>query len=455
MPQSSPRPGSITVVLWLASLVGGCGGSAENDAPAADTPHPEADLRDPASCAGCHPDHYREWSGSAHAYASTSPVLRAMIQRGQRDTGGTLGGRCAGCHAPLAVQLGLTSDGTDLAEVPEWAQGITCYFCHSVLDPTDALPETVALASDGILRGPFGDATPTSAHGSAYSAFHDRTTSQSGTLCKMCHGAAYGEWAGSLFATEDNGGVLSCGQCHMPGRQGVAATGQVPVRRVHSHMSVGVDVALTPFPEKAAQRAEIQRELDNTVTGKLCVHRFGVASPIIAVTLENVSAGHNFPSCQTTDRRVWVEIVAYNADGAVVFSRGHVQDNESLATLHEDDLALFAERLFDADDQPVTMAWDAVGREIAVLPPPNSPDPLDPSFVDTHITHSWQLPKGTPEPALVTLRVRVRPIALDVLDDLIESGDLDPAIRAEMPTYTLAGATQEWTSESEVDACVP
>ena len=44
----------------------------------------------------------------------------------------------------------------------------------------------------------------------------------------------------------------------------------------------------------------------------------------------------------------------------------------------------------------------------------------------------------------MTLRVRLQPIGLDVLDDLISSGDLDPRFRAAMPTFTLGG-TLEWT----------
>ena len=46
----------------------------------------------------------------------------------------------------------------------------------------------------------------------------------------------------------------------------------------------------------------------------------------------------------------------------------------------------------------------------------------------------------------MTARLRVRPIGLDVLQDLVDSGDLDPAIVAEMSTLTF-GAQIEWTPE--------
>ena len=39
----------------------------------------------------------------------------------------------------------------------------------------------------------------------------------------------------------------------------------------------------------------------------------------------------------------------------------------------------------------------------------------------------------------------MRPIGMDVLHDLIESGDLDPAIAEHVPTFSF-GAQLEWTA---------
>jgi hypothetical protein len=49
-------------------------------------------------------------------------------------------------------------------------------------------------------------------------------------------------------------------------------------------------------------------------------------------------------------------------------------------------------------------------------------------------------------PARVTTQLKMRPIGVDVLNDLVESGDLDPAIIERMPTYTLYGTAMEWTA---------
>ena len=42
-------------------------------------------------CASCHPDHYREWSASPHAYAQMSPVFNAMHGTILERTNGTNG----------------------------------------------------------------------------------------------------------------------------------------------------------------------------------------------------------------------------------------------------------------------------------------------------------------------------------------------------------------------------
>mgnify|MGYP003598217720 CR=1 FL=1 len=52
------------------------------------------------------------------------------------------------------------------------------------------------------------------------------------------------------------------------------------------------------------------------------------------------------------------------------------------------------------------------------------------------------------------MRVRMRPLDFDLLDDLVASGDLDPAIRDQIPTYDLASGTKEWTSSVGFATCV-
>lgn len=44
----------------------------------------------------------------------------------------------------------------------------------------------------------------------------------------------------------------------------------------------------------------------------------------------------------------------------------------------------------------------------------------------------------------MTLRLRIRPLGLDVLRELIDSGDLEPSVSDRVPTFTMYGAAVEW-----------
>lgn len=407
-------------------------------------------LLDPTNCLPCHAEQFREWSGSMHAYAGEDPVFLAMNQRMQRETNGQAGDFCVGCHAPVAVRLGLTKDGLNLSQLPAYARGVTCYFCHA----TDAVEGThnnpLRLANDGAMRGPFSDPAPSAPHRARYSPLHDREAPESSTLCGGCHDVVtphgahiertFAEWKASLYAKP---GQLSCGKCHMTGRQGLAADADgVGVRLVHDHSMPAVDIALTPFPEMEAQRAAVQAFLDQTLIAELCVKQTptGITAD---VTLDNAFAGHGFPSGANQDRRAWLELVAWRA-GQVVFSTGVVEDRKPVAKLADPNLWLLRDRIFDTAGKETHMFWEAARYEASQLPPAVTNDPLDPAFYHA-VTRSYALP--LPPPDRVTMRVRMRPIDFELLDDLVASGDLAPEILDRIPTFDLASTVKEWTGD--------
>lgn len=88
------------------------------------------------------------------------------------------------------------------------------------------------------------------------------------------------------------------------------------------------------------------------------------------------------------------------------------------------------------------MFWEAApseqypeGYTTRTLLPPTHEDPVH------HVQMMFRVP--LPLPARVTVRALMRPIGLDVVDELIASGHLDPSIRAAMPTYELRGTKTE------------
>lgn len=438
--------GALLVALFACS----------SDPPKPPTPTmTRAQLLDPETCKSCHPTQFQEWSGSMHAYAADDPVFLAMNKRGQRETNGALGDFCVKCHAPMAVRDKLTRDGLNLPELPKSYKGVTCFFCHTVSAVTGTHDAALDAGQDLVMRGEYKDPLANTSHASVYAPTHDRDRRESADLCGACHdietphGAqlerTFQEWRGSVFSTLPSG--ATCAQCHMD-----QSTSDVPIsnvagspkRRLHSHMQVGVDLALTDFPQRSEQKQKVQALLGTTLQTALCVKQIGNQSQV-RVIADNVAAGHGFPSGSTQDRRVWFEVIAQES-GATLFQSGAIADGADPIAMSDPDRWLLRDCIFDAQDKEVHMFWLAASFESNQLPPQATFDPQDARFYRSHVYKSFpaqSLISGVPD--RVTLRVRMETIGRDVLDDLVKSGDLDPSITA--PTLDV-GATLEWTRAS-------
>jgi hypothetical protein len=443
-------------------------------------------LMDPATCTECHQSHYDEWSGSMHAYASADPVFRAMNQRGQDEA--MLGDFCVKCHAPMALREGATTDGTNLDSVPRALQGITCYFCHQVAAVHGSSNAALALADDFTMRGGVRNPVHNSAHRASYSPLHDGTNLDSSKLCGSCHdivvpahfsGAAadvalertYAEWQESIFATSTQS-PLTCNGCHFASTDNVAIASYPGVpsnRHRHSHEFPGVDVALTAFPRENtqkiqdAQRVAIEQMLVRAVAVTVCASTNNVAR----VTVENRGAGHGVPSGAGQDRRMWLEVVARNPpgddpNGKVVFTSGAVPPGTPVIGYVDADGTsprVFRDEGLDAAGAPAHLFWQIASYQKGALNAPVTTVTSDPRYhaVGDVVTlpeggKAFSLPGFLFESGTIAVTVHVRPIGLDVLDDLYAAptaGD-GTAIRAAMPTFDIrpnadTAATVEWT----------
>ncbi|MEE2904404.1 MAG: multiheme c-type cytochrome [Myxococcota bacterium] len=421
---------------------------------------PTEELMKPEACQSCHPKHYQQWAGSMHAYAAFDPVFIAMNERGQRETNGELGDFCVKCHAPMALLTGATTDGLNLDEVPNHLKGVTCYFCHQVDEIVGDHNAKLNLADDDVMRGGIADPVENSAHESKYSPLHDRNSLESAALCGSCHDIVtqngvhlertFEEWKGTLFAHDTPAEKLTCSGCHMRGSNGLAANYDgVMQRRIHDHSMPGVDVAVTDFFELEAQRNAIQYELDNTLLAQLCVLTTTTGANI-DYTLENVAAGHGWPSGAAHDRRAWVELVAYQGD-VVVFESGVIQPDQALKDLEDDQLWRLGDFAYDKDDNTAHFFWDVARVESIQLPGQAARNPTEPDWVNTHITHRYKVDK---RPDRVVAKVHYRAMGRDVIQDLIDSGDLAPEIIDRIPQFTLKSTVLEWSGDS-LFPCVP
>ncbi|MBZ0224294.1 MAG: hypothetical protein IT467_06685 [Dokdonella sp.] len=250
---------------------------------------PLENLIDPSVCrnchgnyepAGSHDDIHASWAGSLMGLGGKDPLYIAQVTNANQDVA-NVGSFCTRCHLPVAVVTGhvAQADGSTLDAQDK--QGVTCHFCHSMVDPVyksgvspaedesilaalDAVPQYASnamfvLDPEGRRRGPRADANPM--HEFLVSPFH-----RDAALCGTCHDVGnvavskqgngtyrynaldtespthdpaqlfplertFTEWKLSSFASTgvDLGGrfggtrgpiVSTCQSCHMPGVAG-------------------------------------------------------------------------------------------------------------------------------------------------------------------------------------------------------------------------------------------
>ena len=224
-----------------------------------------------------------------HAYASDDPIFLAMNRRAQRETNGALGPFCVRCHAPMAVQEGLTKDGLNLGELPQAKKGVTCFFCHAAESMDGTHNNPLMLATDGRLFGPFGDPASGIPHRGLYSPMMDETRAESAAACGSCHdivnqhGAAvertFQEWQQTLFAKPPLGLTCASG-CHMTGRASTGFSLRPPAK-----------VEFRFSPKFWRKKPPTMRSVPNAATtGKLTTDGIAPAASISAVTSTSVAA---------------------------------------------------------------------------------------------------------------------------------------------------------------------
>jgi hypothetical protein len=413
-------------------------------------------LLDPENCKDCHPKHYEEWSSSMHAYATRDPVFIAMNRRGQEEA--QIGEFCVQCHAPMAVREKAITNFADLSNVPKHLQGVTCYFCHNAVNVKE--PHTnanIELANDTIMRGALGNPLKPTAHGvMPKSKLHDPTGLDSSVMCGTCHDLTtpagvhlertLEEYLNSVQAKPVVGNFSSCQDCHMRRhkRDELAAPGYpgVTARKTHSHLFPAVDLALTnDMPNQQALRAAVENcELQqNTLSHFQVVYgaNWLPGEPFnFIVEIEHIAA-HNLPSGASADRRLWIEVVAYDETGQVVLESGRIADGELESKPEGDpnfDPQFMPFRDYATDDtgKEAHMFWD-----VRKVKPDVIPYTIDPTMSHTATrTFTTNRSMRTP-PARIELWLRLRPMGVDVLQDLVTSGHLDEAFVSAMPTLTI------------------
>lgn len=376
--------------LILATLLAGC--SDPVDPPANDAGVPDAstilteELAMPATptvslenftesqtCGGCHPRHYVEWQTSMHAYAMVDPVYREMVKVRQSDYAGAQDRFCLQCHTPIGTRAGDVVPGFAFEDLdPISLEGVNCETCHRVSEIARTHNSGLVLDEQGPIRGPIENPLASEAHLSEYSPL----TSQS-EFCAACHDVLevsglelerpFFEWLESpAYELEQN-----CQSCHMPTYTGTASLFSEERPDIHGHYFVGVDLPLTDdFVDAAeldAMRVRTQELL--TDAGSVSLNavdvRAGSQLDVFVDVRNNINA-HNLPTGSTFNRQMWLELIATDGNGQVLYQTGDLDANgdlrdhfSELDPYGDQDLITFSSRLVDDSGTPQLFSWRA------------------------------------------------------------------------------------------------
>lgn len=130
------RNAGLVLIVLLLTAAGPVMGQKVPDPPPSKNPHAwaDADKQYPSAavCGECHPNQYKQWSISSHAYASLSPMFNKFEQRINDISRGTVNYFCVRCHASVGTALGEERAIAWWDRAPAAREGITCVTCHRV-----------------------------------------------------------------------------------------------------------------------------------------------------------------------------------------------------------------------------------------------------------------------------------------------------------------------------------
>lgn len=342
----------------------------------------KGDFQPAEACKTCHPRHYEEWRGSMHAYAITDPVFHAMHRLAQKETDGKIGKFCISCHSPIGTGIGeVTSETRSPAGLSDVSlAAVSCEACHRSVNLEKGHPANARfkIQPNAAVVGGLPNPQPTPAHASV-----TNDSLKNPDFCGSCHNVVnrqgvkiekpHDEFIASPYPERNTG----CLNCHMQTYTGRATPGGPLRNRLHRHDFIGVDVAVTPFPRLGYQRREIAAFLRTAARVTVDAPRQAVAgdSCEIEVRVRNVGAGHNLPTGPSTEREMWLEVIATTSDGLILFesgtldAAGDLRGGHGSASPGDPQLALFTDRFTGKKGETVYFMWQAAALEEHTIPP--------------------------------------------------------------------------------------
>ncbi len=325
-------------------------------------------LADVEFCTECHQDAAAHWQSSAHARSSfDNPWYRAAVDALREDVGPEASRFCAGCHDPLLLLSGKIDQDVVQPDDPMAHAGITCGFCHSVVDTTSDGNGSWVLETSRVPIPIRGDAASIEAHKARMATDPLRTPE----LCGSCHrvflteanGNAHfipglddlGPWRASAHAGSHAERIdepveeRTCQSCHMPGERTTRGDMAAPRGEISSHRFTGGQTALAALTGDSEQVAAIRQRLESAATIDVAAvrHADGRTSLpadgarvrageelALDVVVRNVGTGHRFPGGVRDTQEMWISVEVRTSSGELIAEAGAQQKDREDETAH-------------------------------------------------------------------------------------------------------------------------
>ena len=325
---------------------------------------------------GCHEQIAAEWRVSAHRWSAMDPAFQRIQQEMAKQNGAESTRYCGGCHDPISLFSGTKNTFTEkLTGLAGYQEGVSCLVCHSVrhtdvkgnasfvvAQPTRYLFEERSgrgsrLARDFLIR----------AYPWQHTADLSKRLFKTPEYCAACHKQfidqevnkvgwvqlqnQFDNWRTSHWNHPgDAKRTIECRECHMPLQASHdPASGDAldynrsPTDGRHrSHRFLGANQAMPvmlklPGGEEQARlvgewlggRYEIPEIAEKWAKGPAVALELDVPKSVAAGDSVNIRAvvtsnkvGHDFPTGPLDIIQAWVELVATDASGRVLFASG-------------------------------------------------------------------------------------------------------------------------------------
>jgi hypothetical protein len=360
---------SLSVLVAIALM--GCKDPDQVTPPDRGAQYSLSDFEPSSSCQPCHPQYYDEWEGSMHRYATNDPIWMLANNALQSGTNGQLNTFCWQCHSPIGFLTGNSPKTFRIEDLPPIVkEGVNCDFCHIMKSPHTTTNQNIQYVIEpGRTKfGTLANPVRTPAHENGYDITFARSEK-----CRECHDLiinnvptemTFTEWQNSPWGAMG----VECQDCHMAHYTGQAAVGGPVRENLHRHDFVGVDVAITDFPNKPAQRAAVDSLLKNSASMALIAPSTATQgdSVTVHVRITNDKTGHNLPTSVFFFRQMWVEVTASDAVGTI-YRSGHLDANGDLMDKYsvlqpnaDPDLALYSGTLYKGGHETNVFELDSL-----------------------------------------------------------------------------------------------